>query len=94
MLGGPSCSGGVSRDFALRGPQKAPSDQKGGRAAARAEASEARQASERARGRDLPGGRLRRALGGPSGARADLVVELVALEYGLGHLGDALAQVR
>eukprot|EP00969_Alexandrium_andersonii_P147937 6540216-Alexandrium_andersonii.AAC.1 len=42
----------------------------------------------------LPGGRLRRALGGPSGARTDLAVELVTLEHGLGHLGDALAQVR
>eukprot|EP00969_Alexandrium_andersonii_P272196 12030056-Alexandrium_andersonii.AAC.1 len=37
---------------------------------------------------------LRRALGGPSGARPDLAVELVALEHLLGLLGDAPAQAR
>eukprot|EP00969_Alexandrium_andersonii_P364376 15464022-Alexandrium_andersonii.AAC.1 len=59
--------------------------------AARAGASEARHASECTGARPTGG-----AASGEhwADARADLVVELVALEHVLGQLGDALAQVR
>eukprot|EP00969_Alexandrium_andersonii_P042862 1879934-Alexandrium_andersonii.AAC.1 len=64
VLGGPSCSGGVSRDFALRGnPQKAPSDQKGkSRPRARGPQKHVTRASVHG-SKAYPGGRFRRALG-------------------------------